>query len=335
MRSIAALLSLSVLTVVTLIAANTQAATVRNLAVTPGTTTKIKLEVDVSSNQLDILFVIDDSGSMSGHQANFLNNIDALTKAALASGVDVQAGVITTSVDLSDWSSVTPGRGLLVGPVKRFAHSADPNFSQVLRENLLAAMTTNGSGTEQPFAAILMAMDAAAAASNKGFFRDTAATAVFVVTDADDQSTFGVPEFLSLVQSRKPNAPFSFGGAFIPSSDTTCGRAGEPVPTKIETLIGALGKQGFSVGLCDKDYSLKIKTIGESYASIGLRSVQLPVAPVFASIKVTYGSLTLVPGHLGTGWSYDETANVLQLGPKIDWKSQPKGTKLIIEFEAQ
>lgn len=308
--------------------------------------TQIRMELDVlqGANQsaLDILFVVDDSGSMSTHQQNLLANVDNLVKAARQSGVDLNAAVITSSVDYGPYNP-TPGSawgGMFTGlPGARVASTANGNFSDVLRQNLSFAMSTNGSGTEQPFEAVRLALsEPLVSAENAGFLRPQAALAVFLLTDADDQSSKPVQEYVDFLRQLKSNA-VTLHAAFIPSTapaapGTACDRSGEAEPVRIEAALQAFGTLTESINLCEPDYSSRLSSIGSKYETIGLRTVQLKIAPVIASMRLSYGRQRLVAGDLRGGWVYDSAKMQIHLGEKVDWMSEPKGTKLVVEYLA-
>lgn len=308
-----------------------------------GASTQIRMEVDVyegtSPSALDILFVIDDSGSMSTHQQNLLKNVSSLVNASLKSGVDLHAGVITTSVHDAPYQP-KPGYfhgGRLLGITNKVAKTSDGNFEQVLTENLKIGMQIYGSGTEAPFEAVRLALSEPLLSSeNAGFLRPHAGLAVFLLTDADDQSEDPVATYVEFLRQLKQNA-VTFHAAYIPTvhvvdPGATCNRNGEDVPVRIEEVLTAFGTLGESVNLCDSDYSTRLGTIGSNYEMIGVRSVQFKLPAKISTIKVAYGSAVLVAGDLLKGWVYDSAKLQLQLGRHVDWRSQPVGTKLVIEY---
>lgn len=312
-----------------------------------GGSTQIRMEVDVQQgtapSALDILFVVDDSGSMGTHQQNLLKNVSNLVSASLKSGVDLHAGVITTNVDSTPWQPV-PGYthgGRLIGLANtKIAKTSDGNFERVLTENLTIGMRTDGSGTEQPFDAIRLALsEPLLSTENAGFLRPNAALAVFLLTDADDQSKDPVATYVDFLKQLKSNA-VTMHAAYIPSGHVvlpgaTCDRSGEPVPTRIEEALTAFGTMTESINLCESDYSTRLGSIGSKYEMIGVRSVQFKLPAEISTIKVTYGSTVLAAGDLLRGWVYDSAKLQLQLGQFINWRSQPMGTKLVIEYTAQ
>lgn len=120
-----------------------------------------------------------------------MKNVSNLVNASLKSGVDLHAAVITTSVDTAPWQPV-PGYvhgGRLIGVTNKVAKTIDGNFEQVLTENLKTGMRIDGSATEQPFDAVRFALsEPLLSTENAGFLRPNAGLAIFLLTDADDQS---------------------------------------------------------------------------------------------------------------------------------------------------
>jgi hypothetical protein len=160
----------------------------------------------------DILFVVDDSNSMSEEQAGVAAELPAFVEELSKGGgvaQDFQVGVTTTSVyqaaefsgnfylqtySQAGWLRAMP---LLDGGVgsERFLPSSNPElvprFSQ-----LVASLGINGSGQETPFEAARIALTGQDFYSvlpdggnpNAGFLRDGARLLVVVVSDEDDCS---------------------------------------------------------------------------------------------------------------------------------------------------
>lgn len=311
-----------------------------------GGSTQVRMEVDVyqgtSPSALDILFVIDDSGSMGTHQQNLLKNVSNLVSASLKSGVDLHAAVITTNVESAPWQPV-PGYvhgGRLIGVTNKVAKTTDGNFEQVLTENLKIGMRNDGSGNEQPFDAVRLALsEPLLSTENAGFLRPNAGLAVFLLTDADDQSKDPVATYVEFLRNLKQNA-VTFHAAYIPTAHVvlpgaTCDRSGEPLPARIEEALTAFGTMTESINLCEPDYSTKLGSIGSKYEAIGVRTVQFQLPAQIPSIKVTYGNQVLVAGDVLKGWVYDSSKLQLQLGQFINWRTQPAGTMLVIEYVAE
>jgi hypothetical protein len=171
----------------------------------------------VPNRNLDILFVIDTSGSMGDEQqalsASFPRMMDALS--TLEGGLpDLHIGVVTTDMGVQNTSSAAlppglgeGGAGGCVGPgddgqlrhipeLGTDAYISDVaasdgtrirNYSGALRDVFasLATVGAIGCGIEQPLAAMRRALTNPA---NEGFLRPDANLAVIIISDEDDCS---------------------------------------------------------------------------------------------------------------------------------------------------
>jgi hypothetical protein len=181
----------------------------------------------------DILFVVDDSGSMSEEQANLAANLDAFIDALVASPVknDFRIGVTNSSVEeftvngttrtsyaagpstgvpfpagalvaMKTRADGTGIQGALVYDPAAFAQTGGWGGRRILDKGspTLAAdfkanvlMGLNGSGKEQPFRAARLALSDRLLDANQGFLRDGARLAVVFLTDEDDCSDSADP----------------------------------------------------------------------------------------------------------------------------------------------
>lgn len=167
----------------------------------------------------DILFVIDDSGSMDGEQKNLSDNLSAFIQALDAAPIanEFQIGVTTTSVADYDGdatygtvpypagaliaiardSSGTPVPGRIVYSNGQFGgprilvagtQSLVPDFQANVRVGIA------GSGKEQPFRAARLAIsDRISDGTNAGFLRAGARLAIVFLSDEDDCSDTVAP----------------------------------------------------------------------------------------------------------------------------------------------
>ncbi|HZX97681.1 MAG TPA: hypothetical protein VFE90_24405 [Myxococcales bacterium] len=190
-----------------------------------------------SSVQTDILFVIDDSGSMSEEQANLAANLGAFIDTLVASPVqhDFRIGVTNTSVEEFAVTSTT-GKSYPTGPSSGVPYPAgalvsvktdasgnaipgalvyDPALyasaggwggkrvldkgSPTLVNDFKANVHVglDGSGKEQPFRAARLALSDRLLDANAGFLRDGARLAVVFLTDEDDCSDSADPRATS------------------------------------------------------------------------------------------------------------------------------------------
>ncbi|MGZ6143526.1 MAG: hypothetical protein ACXWLM_09310 [Myxococcales bacterium] len=182
-----------------------------------------------SAVSTDILFVVDDSGSMSEEQANLAANLDAFIDALIASPVqnNFRIGVTNSSVDDYTVNGVTPtsygsgpskgvpfpaGALVAVHPTtpgsfiydatlyaatggwggNRILDKGSPTLAADFKANVLVGLA--GSGKEQPFRAARLALTDRLADANAGFLRDGARLAVIILSDEDDCSDSADPK---------------------------------------------------------------------------------------------------------------------------------------------
>ncbi len=296
---------------------------------TPG---RIKIELDINmghGDMVDVLAVVDNSGSMNSHQMNLKNHAQSLINQFTSAGLDYHIGIITSD----EHENGRLIRGTFVTP-------ASPNPADQLAS--LFQVGTNGSATEMIFDPIVAALsEPNLSGANKGFFRPDAGLALVVLTDAEDQSVVNSPDqFVNFIKNVKPNGLVTMQGIIVPTGVSNCPRDQES-PARIESAIAQLGGQAYS--LCAANYSENIVQIGNSIASVAsginkglpadqIPAIQLPSAPDYKSIKVTYGSQTLIAGNIQYGWVYDAQTNEVRVGDKVKWSYQPLGTPLTITY---
>ena len=175
--------------------------------------TQKEVTIDVPS-QSDILFVIDNSGSMQPKIERLKAQVEAFVGALYATGNKFRIGI--TTVDQQDPATgsgapscttppnPTPGAdplfngvcGHLLAPAGAAGFLDSANFSSP--SDMTSAVTaylshlnTSGSSWEQPIKAAWAALDPANRASGKadaGFFRDDALLVILILTDESDCS---------------------------------------------------------------------------------------------------------------------------------------------------
>lgn len=175
----------------------------------------------IAAQKTDILFVIDNSGSMKEEQEGIARELPAFIEELKQGGgvaQDFQVGVITSTVYLFaegfQWKEFSTQAGRLQGiPVllpdggttsgpDKVLRGGDPAIVEKFRQ--LVQQGTAGSGEETPFEAVRLAVTGQLASTpleqggNQGFLRDGARLLVVVVSDEDDCSETGRPPKVSV-----------------------------------------------------------------------------------------------------------------------------------------
>lgn len=146
----------------------------------------------------DVLFVIDDSGSMGDHQ----ENLSQFTESILSSyrGADLQIGITTTSLSNPNSLVGSALSGNLDDIIDKLSHDM--------------RVGTAGDTKEMVFDAVLRALSDP---KNKGFLRAGATLDIVIVTDTEDQSEISNIRFLAELSKLKELADIKVS-AFIPLS---------------------------------------------------------------------------------------------------------------------
>lgn len=243
-------------------------------------------------SKIDVLIVVDNSGSMAPEQKNmgdrfgsFIDKIESL---------DWRVAVTTTDMQGSN-SNKDKYDGLLL-PIsglsnRYFLDSKVDNKADAQRYfSSTVQRSESGSGYEQGIAATYRSVERSLVTgdNNGAFYRSDAALAVVVVSDADETAQGGsknltsksVPENLvSLVSNRWPGKPFIYNAIVVQSGDTACKAvSGNEDYGKTYEKMAAL-TSGVVGSVCADDYSSQLASIGSGLSKV-VRSVSLDCAPV-------------------------------------------------------
>jgi len=267
---------------------------------------------------IDILWAIDNSGSLSDVYAVLAASVDQWFDDQLASGLleDWHLGVVTT--DIGDQGHLQ-GEPRFVTP--EYADGGD----------LFAAAANvggGGSGIEQPFHNVLQALESAVTPGgfNEGFLRDDAALALIFVCDEAEQSPWvqgwAAEDYLAAWQALKPE-PDMVVVSSVSGGLEGCSGEGLAAPgIDFVTVSEATG--GLALSVCRSDWVDDFLTA--SWHSAGVRShFDLSSTPVPASLVVALEGLPLTPDH----WTFDAALNRVFL--EEDFSPDP-GAELRITY---
>jgi hypothetical protein len=256
--------------------------------------------------KLDVLWVIDASGSMAEERPKLLAALPSFMDDLLGSGFDWHVGVVT----MGEGPSRPLGALVLSGGAAYLTpDTPDPvgALSQMAAED-----DTAGPGG-QGFLAALDALTMPTPellARNGGFLRDSAELRVIVVSDQDDQSAPAVTrdQFVAAMQVLKPDpsTPVSFS-AITGDAPGGCDAAnsGAAYVAAADALDGAVGS------VCDEDWTASMPSVAvqDGVFNTEFFLTQVPV-PGTLSVWVTDGDLRYdgldVAALAADGWSVAE-----------------------------
>ena len=244
---------------------------------------------------VDILFVVDNSGSMGGNQTNLKNNFEAFMNAFNSAGVSYQIAIITT--DSSDF----------VGPI---INSSTPD--PVLEfNNQIDSIGTRGSAHEK---GLWYAYESTTTgdASSSTFMRSTSRLVVVYVSDEPDHSdntwgsggssTMTYSDYSASLRSLKSSSDLVVAHAIsgdYPSGCTTNGGAefGEGYYDVVSDLSGTF------MSICADDWSSTMDTLARD--SISMLGFPLSEKAIEDTVSVK------VDGVDSTDWYYEPSSNTV------------------------
>jgi len=235
----------------------------------------------------DILFVIDNSGSMCGNQTQLANNFDTFINILSASGYDYQIAFITTDDFGFAGDIITP---LTPDPIAEAA-------SQIT--GIGCHGSAHEKGMDMSWNATMGSGDAAPGST---FLRDDAKLVVIYLSDEDDFSTVSPTTMASRLASLKTDSSLAVAHAVagdVPGGCSTNG--GAQAGTDYYDLVNLTG--GSFLSICAEDWGTPMEELARE--SLALSVFYLSDVPIESTITVG------VDGVPSADWSYDTSLNAI------------------------
>ena len=258
-------------------------------------------EFDQDGNaKSDILFVIDNSGSMTSNQTNFKDNFDSFMTVFETAGVDYQIAFITTDdASIVNGKIVTPADADPVGEVNTIIDDIGTHGYAIEKGLWFSYAATDSGGDAAPD-------------GTTGFFRTDAKLVIIYVSDEPDGSTstsYGSgsttmapsdysAHFLSLKSSPELVVAHAVAGDY-PSGCTSNG--GAQFGDGYYDVVNDLG--GTFMSICAEDFGAQMDTLARE--SMAITVFYLNNTPIESTISVEVDSTVV------TGWSYDPVINAI------------------------
>ncbi|MEO1267209.1 MAG: choice-of-anchor D domain-containing protein, partial [Myxococcota bacterium] len=305
-----------------------------------GEGTNISRQVDVfeqiDGRKVDVLFVIDGSGSMSEEQSNVSRNLGQFLGTAELLDNEFQIGV--THLDLGAtvrFDGVNYEAGELMG-TPSFLTRQDPNYLSQFqnRVDMGASGGTQEAGLEAARQALsdplitetpdtctsdaqctsevypFCSPNGQCGGRNAGFLREDASLEIIILSDEEDQSTATPDFYVDFFQSIKGfrndsllNVSVIVGANTSSNTpaDCTSGNGDAAAGRRYDTVAQSTG--GTTGSICAADFGGYLQNIGNR--AFGLRReffLSRAAEPATVQVRVNGANQT-------TGWTYDETTN--------------------------
>jgi hypothetical protein len=310
--------------------------------------------VTFTPRKLDVLFVVDNSGSMSSSQTSLAQNFPSFINYFKDKGYDFKIAVTTTDSYYGE-QFLTDGCSLCNLAQTQFRASADPTTGQVIRvvdnttADLEAVFSRNvkvgitGSGDERALSSFKATLDSSL---NLGFHRQDAYLAVIIVSDEEDFShddinineSYAQPTlhtvasyktFLESFTSGQASTDFSVSTiSVLDNACKTALGAGRKIGTRYMELADLTG--GTKNSLCGAFDSV-LNNISSSIASNTQAQFKLNRKPVIDSIRVIVDGI-VVPQSLTDGWNYNATTMIITINGSY---APIAGASIVINFDPE
>ncbi len=303
------------------------------------------------SGKIDILWVIDNSGSMETSQQNVADNFQSFIEQFQTKGFDFNIAVTTSEAYLDyfqseiDYSRFRDGTDFTEHTGVTIINKDTPDLSDTFITNILQGIS--GNGDERVFQSMRAALENQDNL-DEGFPREDSFLAVIIVSDEDDFSHDGsnflggqysnpdlhshldYVSFLDGITNSSPGRQnYSVNAIGIWDEDCRLELTdlwpGRKIGYRMGDLVDAT--EGVKGSLCD-DFAGTLEAISASIITLTTQFYMSRV-PVESTIEIIVDGVE-VPKSSENGWSYDEIKNaIIFSGDYIP----AAGAEIIVKFD--
>lgn len=254
---------------------------------------------------VDILFVVDNSGSMRSNQSNLINNFSSFIGIFSSAGASYKIAFITT--DSSEFAA-----GMIITE-----YSPDPAYEA---DYIINSIGTLGNSHERGIDMAYSAIDSGGDASlSSGFLREDARFVLIFISDEKDNSTLYAHSQLSTkIESLKSS--IGLVSAHAVAGDYPSGCSGNGSAEFGDGYYDVVSHfSGSFLSICSNDWGFDLDEIARD--SIALNQFRLSEDAIPDSITVT------VNGALEANWVFEESTNSVILSAAPD-----TGSEIVIDY---
>lgn len=300
------------------------------------TVTKTDQFTQPSAGKIDILVVMDNSGSMSQEQMVVGDASAAFLTTINGRNIDYHLAVTTTGMEAIPNGNCPGGvRGGEAGRIfpvdqtgRRLITRTTANAIDMFRQNIQVGLC---HGTEKGLESARLALSAPLVDSlddprtqeprdgNRGFYRADANLAVIIISDEEDQSPHDAAFYSTFFQSLKPDPGMVKVHVVL---DTAFCRDGSRANTKYQEV--ARGTGGQVAGICTTDWGMTLPqfVIGGTGLQASFRLSEVPGNPDLV-VKINGATVS------NSTYMYDVTTNAIIFKPE---SIPPAGSNVEITY---
>lgn len=255
---------------------------------------------------VDVLFVVDNSGSMSQEQAKLANNFQSFIQYFLALDLDFRLAVTTTDIADGNQSGNFAGNPRVLTP-------DTPNLTSAFITNV--SVGDQGSGEEKGLQGAHLALsEPLISSANAGFLREDAILAIIIVSDEEDQSPLPVEEYVDFFKGLKGGSLSKVNLSVIvgdvPNGCDSVDANADPGHRYHEA---ATALNGVKASICAEDFGPILDQIGSVVSGLAT-AFPLDYTPVVDTIEVRVDGV-VVPRDPVNGWTWNATIGGVSFAP--------------------
>lgn len=295
----------------------------------------VNQEFDISAaGKLDLILVIDNSGSMGEEQQELSENLKALTKHM--DNVDWQIGILTTD-QCNLQNAMVP-----MQPIKKSDADAVVNFEQTIK-----GLGTSGSRDEMGIKMTMLHLLGTCPTGNNSWIRKDSVLGVFFISDEENECdagckddkgvAWGPDELISLMNSlRKPTELKAY--ALLWNRDVTGRGSHNPLCRRdagVETYSTRIAKivesfNGIERSICldnspkTNDYEPILELVSKDVSRVIRNEFELKSEPIPGSVKVSIDGASSSDISIAGRKITLKNARGDQIKLKIDYQTGPK-----------
>ena len=262
-----------------------------------------------TKRQIDIIWVIDNSGSMLPYQQRVQRSFQSFIQRFQSLSYDFRMVVIATDAyrgsSHARWS--IGGTNFLANQQgisgHRVINAKTPNIADAFLKNV--AVGTSGDGNERSLQSLKTALENT---QNEPFYRKDSFLAIIVLSDELDSSDGAIEDYISFLNTFTKSADsgeyYSLSAITI-MSDSSCIRTRNRRDSNILEAVEKTG--GIKINICESNYDPHLKLISDTVIELST-FFPLKRKPVESSISVTVDGEE-IPESKENGWSYGTQQN--------------------------
>tara|TARA_B100001248_G_C27399748_1_gene469156 strand:- start:1578 stop:2606 length:1029 start_codon:yes stop_codon:yes gene_type:complete len=276
------------------------------------------------NNKIDILWVVDNSGSMNPYQVNVANNFTSFIQDFQTKGYDFRIAVTTTDAWRANFYGIEANKAAFQDASgSAILDPSTPNLEDAFIDNIMVG--ASGFGDERAFQSFKTALESSLN-SSYDFPRSDAFFAVIIVSDEDDFShntadyafrnyNYGlhtISEYTEFLDNLTNSTDIvkNYNVSAIAALNQACVDDPDAHP---DTIIGQRymelveATDGIQGSICDNNFSDNLNQIQTKISELSTR-FYLNRTPVDGTIQVFING-GAVPEDPVNGWQYDEVSN--------------------------